>query len=60
MRPSRLLLAATLLGACGSPEPAVESAPAVEQSTAVPVDGDGQPLTILYVNNLDGEIEPCG
>jgi uncharacterized lipoprotein YmbA len=61
MRPSRLALAALLLGACGSTEPTVE-APAPEPSVtpAPAVAGAGQRLTISYVNNLDGEIEPCG
>ena len=68
MRTSFLTLAALLLAACGgggpSPSergeaPIVAEAPSAA-SGAQPAATAGTRLTILYTNNVDGEIEPCG
>lgn len=44
---------ALLLGACRGAEPEHSAAP-------VGLAPEGQHLTIVYTNNLDGEVEPCG
>lgn len=65
---SCLFTLAVLLAGCGGDEPAPESAeasPIVEKSTPAPrasepAAGEGTRLTVLFTNNVDGEIEPCG
>ncbi len=65
---SWLFVAALLLGGCGgdapkdttsAQEPIVEkSAPATGSSATAAADGTR--LTVVFTNNVDGEIEPCG
>ena len=70
MRAERLLVTTTLvlalaLAACGSGAgddpsiPGVDGEPGVARSAELLGGGEGG-LTIVFTNNIDGEIEPCG
>ena len=65
---SCLLTLAVLLWGCGgdgAKETTSGQEPIVQKATPMPggsgqAASDGTRLTILFTNNVDGEIEPCG
>jgi hypothetical protein len=62
----RVGVAVALLVGCGGGEPEAQSSPEPDPDVSVlPSTGHDTPsesarITVVFTNNIDGEIEPCG